>query len=490
MGCHARIVIDRVRRGRVGRVTAALALSTLLTGAIAAAGTPRALAAEAGVNVSPSVNSSANLKALGTHWVRYFISWRELQPARGTIEPSALASLEQTFAQLPAGTKVILDVVDSPQWETGSTDEHAPPANPSDYAAFVGELAERFGTKVAAYEIWNEEDASGWWTGAPDPVAYAQLLEATYPVVKAADPSATVVLGGLTGNDYQFLEGVYKAGAKGSFDAVAVHTDTACNILSPYDFIRSTETNRLLPDSFLAYREVHAVMLANGDDKPIWMTELSWRTTEAECSEGVWAGQKAEGVSEEQQATYLRQAYHCLAEDPYVQVALWYPLEDEGSVVSGLLRANGSRKPSFDAMRAYSREGDTLSEPCGTFSGPKITVLSPANDSSYSGPLPIDVTATSSVGVFRIRLEWDGKLIRNYDGNFPTTLSGAIEWQGAKHISYGWQTLTFLAYDKENNVSQTSVEVYHAKPGSKTQLGPKTKTKAKHGKRRRRRHRH
>ena len=156
---------------------------------------------------------------------------------------------------------------------------------------------------------------SGWWAGGPNPAAYAQLLEASYPAIKAAEPSATVVLGGLTGNDYQFLEGVYQAGGKGSFDAVGVHTDTACNKLSPYEFLRGAG-NRLIPDSFLAYREVHAVMLANGDDKPIWMTELSWRTTNATCAEGAWAGRRPQGVSEEQQATYLRQAYHCLARRP------------------------------------------------------------------------------------------------------------------------------------------------------------------------------
>ncbi len=471
---------------------AALFLSGLLMAVIAAAGTPRAGAAEAGVNASdPSATEIADMKALGTRWVRMFVSWRALQPTPGAIAPSALASYEQVFAQLPPGTKVILDVVGTPQWETGSPEEHMPPANPNDYAAFVGALAERFGTKVAAYEIWNEEDAPAWWVGAPDPTAYAQLLEATYPVVKAADPSATVVLGGLTGNDYQFLEGVYHAGAKGSFDAVAVHTDTACNKLSPYEFLRGPE-DRLVPDSFLAYREVHAVMLANGDDKPIWMTELSWRTTEATCSEGAWAGQTAAGVSEEQQATYLRQAYHCMAEDPYVQVALWFPLQDEGAVVSGLLRADGSHKPSFAAMRTYVKDGDQLSEPCGQFTGPKITVASPADHTSYSGPLPIDVSATSSVGVFRIRLEWDGKLIRNYDGPaFPTTLSGAIEWQGAKHIPYGWHTLTFLAYDKERNVSQTSVLVYHARPGSKGNAangGRGHKSASKRGGHRRRKH--
>jgi hypothetical protein len=426
-----------------------------------------ASAAESGV-VLASVNPTqvAAVKALGTHWVRMFATWSDLEPERGSYSTFWLEYYEKTISSLPAGTKVILDVVDTPAWETGSNNDLTPPSNPQEYAALVGMLAHRYAGKVQAYEIWNEEDTAGWWAGGPNPAAYTQLLQATYPVVKAADPSATVVLGGLTGNDYQFLEGVYASGGKGSFDAVGVHTDTACNIASPYEFLRGTD-NRLIPDSFLAYREVHAVMVANGDEKPIWMTEMSWRTSEATCTEGTWAGQKAEGVSEQQQATYLKQAYNCLAQAPYVQVALWFQMQDEGSAVSGLLRSDGSRKPSFGAMRSYAAEGNSLNEPCGDFTGPKITVASPSDRTVYSGPLPINVSATSADGVFRIRLEVDGKLIRNYDGaGFPTSLSGQIEWQGAKHISYGWHTLSFLAYDKERNVAQTDIEIYHAPPAS------------------------
>jgi hypothetical protein len=458
-------VPTRFPRHRSSRALALLVAGLVATVVAGSATVPAAGAAEAGVNLtsnSPSQIASEN--SLGTHWVRMFALWPELEPEPGVFAANWMNYYEQTFRSLPKGTKVILDVVDTPSWETGSSDEHTPPANPNDYAAFVASLAQRWGGKVSAYEIWNEEDSPTWWAGAPNPAAYAQLLKATYPAIKGADPSATVVLGGLTGNDYEFLEGVYAAGGKGSFDAVGVHTDTACDKLSPYDFLRGAG-NRLIPDSFLAYREVHAVMLANGDNKPIWMTELSWRTTNATCAEGAWAGQTAAGVSEEQQATYLKQAYHCMAENPYVQVALWFPLQDEGGVTSGLLRSNGSRKPSFAAMQAYAREGDKLKGPCGNFTGPKITVASPANHLRYSGPLPIHVTAKSSAGVFRIRLEWDGKLIRNYDGNgFPKTLFGALDWQGAKHIPYGWITLTFLAYDKENNVSKISIRVYHAPP--------------------------
>jgi hypothetical protein len=463
MDVFARTPSVRPRRAR------ALLLAGVLAAAVSAAGAPRAGAAEGGVVLgNQSAPAISQVAALGTHWVRMFATWPDLEPTRGGgLAANWVYDDEQTFRSLPPGTKVVLDVVGTPEWETGSSNEDTPPANPNEYAAFVGALAERFGSRVSAYEIWNEEDSSGWWAGGPNPAAYTELLKATYPAIKAADPSATVVLGGLTGNDYEFLEGVYAAGGKGYFDAVGVHTDTACNKLSPYEFLRGAG-NRMIPDSFLAYREVHAVMLANGDDKPIWMTELGWASTNATCSAGAWAGQTAAGVSEAQQATYLRQAYHCMAEDPYVQVALWFSLQDEGPSNYGLLRANGSRKPSFAAMQAYARDGDTLTEPCGAFAGPKITVHSPANNTRYSGPLPIAVSATSREGVFRIRLEWDGKLIRNYDGSgFPTSRFGALDWEGAKHIPYGWFTLTFIAYDKENNVSQTSIRVYHARPKKK-----------------------
>jgi hypothetical protein len=436
------------------RAASKLLLTTALILASALGAASRATAAEPGVNVSNLTSSEfGEAQTLGTHWVRMFISWRALQPHPGAIDPAVLSGWEAVFG--------------SPQWETGSADEHAPPASPQDYARAVATLASRFGSEVAAYEIWNEEDEARWWSGGADPGAYAALLRATYPAVKAANANATVVLGGLTGNDYPFLEKVYAAGGKGYFDAVGVHTDTACNVLSPYEFLRGAD-NRLIPDSFLAYREVRQTMLANGDDKPIWMTELSWRTTSATCSEGAWAGQKPEGVSEQQQATYLSQAYHCLEGDPYVQVALWFPLQDGGGVLSGLVRSNGTQKPAFAAMRSYVQKGDQLSEPCGMTTGPRIKVVSPANNTSYSGPLPIRVLAQSTIGVGEITLKIDGKLIRNFVGRtYPGMLSGTLEWQGAKHIPFGHHTLTFVAHDKERNVSETSIAIVHVQKTSR-----------------------
>jgi hypothetical protein len=442
------------------------AVLTVTASAVTAAPAPAAapMPAAGVVLANTGTPHISDLKALGTHWVRVFVPWPNLEPQPGVLASNWLYYYEQLFRSLPAHTKVIADVVETPEWETGSTDVHEPPANPQDYAAFAGMLAQHWAGRVAAYEIWNEEDNSSWWTGAPNPAAYAALLKATYPVLKAADPAATVVLGGLTGNDYTFLEGVYAAGGKGSFDAVGVHTDTACNVSEPSSFGRFPN-GRMLPDSFLAYREVHNVELANGDDKPIWMTELSWRTTSATCDEGTWAGQKPEGVSDEQQAAYLAQAYHCMAQSPYVQVALWFPLQDEGTSVSGLLHADGSRKPAFAAMENYARHGDQLSGTCGDFSGPRIAIAAPANRTDYSAALPIHVDARDRLGVGRITLKIDGKLIRNFTNQaFPETLAGIMHWHGAQRIRYGAHRLTFIAVDKSGNESRVSVTIIHRRP--------------------------
>jgi hypothetical protein len=454
--------------------TAALLAAGLIAGS---AGTTALLApataqaAEAGVNLNTLEPSGiAEVKALGAHWVRVFAPWPDLEPSPGVHSAFWFPRFERLFSSLPKGTHVIIDFVNAPTWESGSAAPNAPPANPGDYAAALHYVAARWAGHVAAYEIWNEEDASAWWAGGPEPVAYTRLLQAAYPAVKSADPAAKVVLGGLTGNDYNFLEGVYQAGGKGYFDAIGVHTDTACDVNSPYSILRDSD-ERLDPDSFLGYREVHATELANGDDKPLWMTEMSWRTTSAECGEGVFAGMKPEGVSEAKQATYLSEAYHCLDQNSYVKLGLWFPIIDEPTLDSGLLRLNASRKPAYTAMRAYIEHGDRVKGSCGDFSGPKISVETPSKGDRYSGHLWIRVRATDSQGIATIRLLYDGHSIRNFDPfvegkGYPKTVLAQIHWAGARHISLGHHTLEVLAYDKLKNVSRSNISIVHVPEGS------------------------
>ena len=67
------------------------------------------------------------------------------------------------------------------------------------------------------------------------------------------------------------------------------------------------------------------------------------------------------------QAANLKEAYHCLAGYPYVEAALWFTLQGHpprnGDELNhyGLLRADGSHKPSWDAFHVGRRAAATSS---------------------------------------------------------------------------------------------------------------------------------
>jgi hypothetical protein len=427
-----------------------------------------AQAAESGVVLNGAAGYSAQgsslIGSLGVGWVRSFVSWRAFEPSRDHIDQGQVSWLETELAKLPAGTKTILVVVGAPQWASGSANQLNPPRQANDYGRFLDAMAKRFAGRVAAWEIWNEEDASPWWPSGPDPAVYTAMLKAAHKAIKQADPRATVVLGGLTGNDYEYLEQLYADGAKGSFDAVAVHTDTACNVVSPYAILRNGRTDRRINRwSFLGYRTVHEVMQAHGDSSPIWMTELGWSTYSQVCNSGAFAGQKPGGVSAQAAATYLLQAYHCLAQDPYVQVGIVFGLQEEPFATRGgfgLLDPNLMPKPAYGALADYSRNGDRLTEACGAEQGPVVKLVRPKTGVRYTNTLPIVVTASDSARVYEISLFGDGHLIRNFyvHGGLPT-LSGQMVWYGARLLKPGKHVLTARAYNELNNAGSTSITI-------------------------------
>jgi hypothetical protein len=433
---------------RIRLVLAVLGLA-LAAPACASAATP-------GLNVSGGLGDLPAARALGAPIARVFVTYPAGGPTSPT--PAEFGYYDQiVYGYAAAGIKPILVV-------TGNA---APPSALA-YSQFVGALAARYGSNVAAYEIWNEEDSKLWWgADGGDPALYAALLRASYAQVGGRAP---VLLGGMTGNDYAFLDNVYTAlggNSVNAFDAVAVHTDTACSIVGPDSFYRNPD-GRISQWSFLGFREVRASMVAHGDSgKSIWMTELGWNTATGLCDLGVSAGKKNAGVSKADQAAFLTQAYHCLSQYDYVAKALWFNVADSGPEASlnryGLIAADGSHKPSYSAMADVLGGKDAdAGAPCGDFDPPNLTVSAPADGGSFLDVLPIKATASDPSGVGRITLTADGTLIRNFttgktrSTDFPKTLTGTITWQGSKKLALGPHTLTVTALDGNgNSVSKT-----------------------------------
>jgi hypothetical protein len=336
----------------------------------------------------------------------------------------------------------------------------------------AGELAAAFRGTVMGYEIWNEPDDPQFWAGAPDPRGYTALLRPAYAAIKAADPGATVVVGGLVGNDLDFVNGLYAAGAKGSFDAIGVHTDTACNTTDPTAYLRDS-SGHISRWSFTGYREIHQAMIDHGDPGQIWMTELGWSTTQATCTVGASAGRAPGGVSRAQQATFLTKAYQCLADDPYVTQAMWFNLHDFDSSAAaydeqlGLVTDSYVRKPAFTA---FANAGSLGGIPCGgamDFSRPTVQISSPTDGLEYyTGDVRMRIVAHDDHRVQDINLYVDGRNIGIGTVKHGRTATASLNYWGAQKLGFGPHTVVARARDDSHNIGTARVTIVRVGGGA------------------------
>jgi hypothetical protein len=472
----------------------AAALAALLVPAGAQAATP-------GVNIAGAPTPDRVTEAIntGAKTVRIFALWKDFEPNAKGEYPSSEVNLANTtkvfddaIRQLnAAGVKPLFVVTEAPAWANGSSDVNVPPSNPGDFGDFLKRFAahNKAVGPVAGYEVWNEPDENTFWHPGPDATKYTAMLKAAHAGIKAGDPGATVVAGPMTGNDYAWLENLYTAGAQGSFDVVAVHTDTSCLDRGPDEFYR--EDGKLARFTFLGYRTVHETMAAHGDgDKAIWMSELGWSSTNGgptSCTRGMWTGQKPSGVSEASQAAFLAKAYSCLANDPYVAQADWFTMRDTTAESVdelnhyGLLRTDGSPKPALSAFRAVAQAAGGSAGPCGDFDGPTIRVVKPTPGQQFVDKLDLSAAATDGgVGIARITFAFDGgQEIRNYTDNLANdTPVGLAPWQGSGKLALGPHTVEVIALDKNGNTTTQAVTVTKVSTLAAT-LTPKFKLKTK-----------
>ncbi|HEX2085004.1 MAG TPA: hypothetical protein VHF89_04925, partial [Solirubrobacteraceae bacterium] len=317
------------------------ATSTVLL-AVLAALLPAAPArsAELGLNINGAAAGGANyqnfedLSELRSGWARHFLHWDDFDYQQGWGGYQQMIAEEER-----RGVKTLIAV---------KAAGNQPPADPQAFADRMAQIARTL-KGVDALQVWSEADEPLFWAGAPQPAAYVDLLKRSYAAVKGVS-DALVVFSATVGNNFGFVQAAYEAGAKGHFDVMAVHTDTAC-LVQPPSFYYREQDGRIGRFAFLGHRGVHDVMQANGDGhKPIWMTEFGWSAAEHVCEFGAGAGQRPAGVGEERQARYLLEAMNCLERDPYVTVAMWFnnrDLSGDGKMQNtyGLRRHDGSPRP-------------------------------------------------------------------------------------------------------------------------------------------------
>jgi hypothetical protein len=269
-----------------------------------------------------------------------------------------------------AGIQVLLTIVGTPRWANGGQPPSHAPSSSTNLREFAFAAALRYsGTyldpasgvvlpRVGLWLAWNEPNnpvflspqfvrVRGKWQMA-SPTAYAQICNAVYAGVHAVGGPEQVACGATAprGSNQPvgprpsiaplaFLTAVKKAGLR-TFDAWAHH---------PYYGA---------PDQTPTTRHVgpHAIELGNigtliarvtklYGPKRVWITEYGYQTRPPD---------EFFGVSWAKQAAYLRKAYEIARANPRIDLFTWFLLRDSPSPESwqsGLMTANGRKKPSF-----------------------------------------------------------------------------------------------------------------------------------------------
>jgi hypothetical protein len=400
-------------------------LTALMTAASAAATAQRAIV-DVNIQDETATQQEAHVGELAdqlrARYVRLTVEWNRAEPAKGVYDEEFLARTEHVLDLAAAKRlRVVITVAWTPEWASDQSLWGDPPDSRypkgvyqpfyapragavDDFGAFAAMLAERYADNgVFAYECWNEPNL---WTffypqihdGNTEFAAerYTKLLAAFSAAVKDKDPDA-LVIGGATapvGRDDKnrtspatFATYLKRQGAFAYMDAYSHHP------YQPGPDPKAPEAAPTSPDFTVTLQNLGTLLKIVPDHLDFYLTEYGYNTATSNMF-GVTGG-----LTQAQQADYLRRAYRYAGRYSRVKALFWYLRQDSSpsgkasdanGVYTGLRTISSSRKRSWFVFAG----------------GMKLTLAarSPIQDGAYtklSGVLTCSrlATATSSGGL-------------------------------------------------------------------------------------------
>lgn len=306
------------------------------------------------------------LDRLGVQLVRFTLRWDQIaakRPASGRNEADpayAWGAADDVIKGLRArGIRPVITLYGTPRWANGGRAPNWAPTSPSAFAAFAYATAKRYGRSVDHWLIWNEPNKAGFFRPTT-PRSYVRLLNAAYPAIKAGDPDAALVGGGVTAprggaggvSPVRWIRGMRRYRAR--LDAYAHHPYPLSRTQTPTSGgcgYCQTITMATLP------RLLREVARAWGG-KRIWLTEYGYQTNPPD---------RLLGVSYARQAEYLGSAARRAQAAPRVDMLIHFLYRDDSSAAgwqSGLITRGGRAKPAYLAwqlpLAQVSRSGSRL----------------------------------------------------------------------------------------------------------------------------------
>ena len=308
---------------------------------------------------------SARMARSGVESVRVPFEWIRAQRARGAPFDHTITDRFVRHAAAH-GQDIVPIVILAPKWAREFKNvTHSPPKGTLNYTRYLRALVDRYGPDgsfwvqnpliakhpIRNWQIWNEPHLQFQWSipsGWDYAPGYGKLLRASYKAVKAEDPGAKVVLGGISNESWKYLQHMYEKGKiKGAFDVAALH---------PY-------TSK--PDGIITLvKRFRIVLRRNGDSKrPLWITEMG-----LPASKGRIKSENKLQTTDEGMADYLERGYKVIVKNRSSSLAkvarvYWYNWASvyccEQFRFTGLLQYDNKNtvtpKPAFERYATVAR---------------------------------------------------------------------------------------------------------------------------------------
>jgi hypothetical protein len=297
----------------------------------------------------PTGEQFQRLGAGGVGSVRVPISWASVQSSQtgpldwSTVDPFIVGAST-------AGIEVLPFVYGAPSWAVPVDRRWGSPKNLPVrtgsqrvyWQSFLTQVVARYGPQgsfwaenptvpkrpLRTWQVWNEENFK-YFVAKPNPVEYGKLVKLSYTAIKAADPGAKILLGGMFSRPNEatksfrppqayfaadFLAQMYERtpGIKSKFQGVALH---------PY----TSNFKRLTP-----YIEEFRTVLKDNHDagKGLWITELGWSSQPPAANNSFAKGKQGQ-VAQLKGAFALLQANQRLW---HLRQVFWFSVDDHAGV--------------------------------------------------------------------------------------------------------------------------------------------------------------
>ncbi len=371
-------------------------------------------------NLREAEDSYSKIAGVGFQWVRITASWHRIQSSKNgrydwqDIDDAVALAKKYNL-------KVLMQISGAPEWATGADKLSAAEKNAlnarkiwvasfaplpqynNEFSNFVSALVKRYSQKgVIDYEFWNEPGNPEFWHDTiqnprPNPEHYTDLLKIAYTAAHDAHNDVNVMAGGMTvGNSnsstgyvgpMEFLERMYRAGAKGYFDGLSHH---------PYGiYARTFRDNgwaNMIGDIVApggGGETLYQIMSEHGDgNKKIWITEV-----------GIDAAYP--GVEETKQANVISKILDQYQKSNIYGPLIFYQAKDRKPyITSGILDRDSNGDGWLDVN--IDTNGDGVPDAnIDTDHNGRPDILDAADPENYFGIWKSDGTEKKAVDVIR-----------------------------------------------------------------------------------------